>query len=136
MGVSYAGVGSELIVESERGIWKAGKRCPDLRLTRAGSEETTRLYSTISYGKYLVFFVGQSEIQLSFKSVCSYFVLLPKISVDGDKSGYSNGFGGQVKVFLSDDVATEDSFVVVVRPDMYIGYVGEGNGWREYLEQV
>ncbi|KAI0376982.1 FAD binding domain-containing protein [Hypomontagnella monticulosa] len=137
MGVSYDGVGSDLIAESERGIWKAGKRCPDLRLTEIEGEKATRLYSTLSYGKYLVFFIGGlNDNRLSFENVCSYFILLPSGSAGDYKNGEGNGFESRINVFSSDVVNTGDHYTVVVRPDMYIGYVGEGDGWKEYLERI
>ncbi|KAI0839474.1 FAD binding domain-containing protein [Hypoxylon sp. FL0890] len=135
MGVSYDGVGSELIRESERGIWKAGKRCPDIWLTRAGGE-ATRLYSMVSYGKYLVLFLGEQDIQTFLKNITTYFILRPNNAGQNEANGHSNGLKDQVDVFLSDIVTAEDNFVVVVRPDMYIGYVREGDGWKGYLEQL
>ncbi|KAI1455481.1 FAD binding domain-containing protein [Annulohypoxylon moriforme] len=135
MGVSYDGVGSELIVESERGIWKAGKRCPDIWLTPIGSNSATRLYSVISYGKYLVFFLGESDVQALFGNICTHFILRPSDAAQPGTNGYNKGSNNQAGVFSSDVVAPEDNFVVVVRPDMYIGYVGEGDGWKGYLEQ-
>ncbi|KAI1086361.1 FAD binding domain-containing protein [Rostrohypoxylon terebratum] len=138
MGISYDGVGSELIAESERGIWKAGKRCPDIWLAPVGSNETIRLYSIISYGKYLVIFLGKQDVQMLFGSICTYFILRPSDGAQMETKGHDKGSNNEtsVSVFSSNAVATEDDFVVVVRPDMYIGYVGEGDGWKKYLEQV
>ncbi|KAI2464393.1 FAD binding domain-containing protein [Annulohypoxylon bovei var. microspora] len=136
MGVSYDGVGSELIAESERGIWKAGKRCPDIWLTPIGSNEATRLYSILSYGKYLIFSLGEQDVQTLFGDICTYFILRPSDEAQTGTNGHSNGSKDQLSVFSSDVVTVEDNFVIVVRPDMYIGYVGEGDGWKGYLEQI
>ncbi|KAI0894343.1 FAD binding domain-containing protein [Annulohypoxylon nitens] len=138
MGVSYDGVRSELIAESKQGIWKAGKRCPDIWLAPIGSKETIRLYSIVSYGKYLVIFLGEQNVQALFGNICTHFILRPSDGTRTEIKGYANGSNSEasISIFSSDAVATEDNFVVVVRPDMYIGYVGEGDGWEEYLEQV
>ncbi|KAI8960216.1 FAD binding domain-containing protein [Daldinia sp. FL1419] len=136
MGVSYDGIGSELIADSERGIWKAGRRCPDIQLCRDGTEEVLRLYSIISYGKYLVLFIGRSGTAQSLGDVCTYFVLRDRNSVQDPTNGHGNGLQGEAHVFSSDVVTAEDDFTVVVRPDMYIGYVGNGDGWKQYLGQV
>ncbi|KAL7621635.1 hypothetical protein AAE478_008962 [Parahypoxylon ruwenzoriense] len=137
MGVSYDGVGSELIAESEQGIWKAGKRCPDVWLTRIVTGEVVRLYSMVSYGKYLIFAVGGREgFQSLFKDICVYFTLLSKSSTYTGTNGQDVEPNGEASIFSSEFVTSEDNFVVVVRPDMYIGYVGEGDGWSEYLEQL
>lgn len=138
MGVSYDGVRSELIAESEQGIWKAGKRCPDIWMAPIGSKEAIRLYSIVSYGKYLVIFLGEQNVQALFGNICTHFILRPSDGARTEIKGYANGSNSEasISIFSSDAVATEDNFVVVVRPDMYIGYVGEGDGWEEYLEQV
>ncbi|KAI1409841.1 FAD binding domain-containing protein [Hypoxylon sp. FL1857] len=136
MGVSYDGIGSELITESERGIWKAGRRCPDIWLTQAEKHEAFRLYSEIAYGKYLVLFLGRQDIRIVHRNICTYFFLRPKDGGENESNGHSNGSEDQVHVFSSEVVTAGDNFVVVVRPDMYIGYVGEGDGWKGYLEQL
>lgn len=128
MGVSYDDMGSELISESERGIWKAGKRCPDLLLQRPEEDHPRRLYSRIDYGRYLVLAVGnERKHETSWGGIATHFELLPEDSVVKDDSGTT---------FTSELVSTEDKFTVVVRPDMYIGFVGEGDGWMDYIREV
>ncbi|KAI1391856.1 FAD binding domain-containing protein [Hypoxylon trugodes] len=137
MGVSYDGVGSELITESERGIWKAGKRCPDIWLNRIGNDEAIRLYSIIPYGKYLVLFLGEQDVQTSsFRNICTYFALYSRDVAKMATNGHKNGSDNKIETFSSDIVTGEDRFAVVVRPDTYIGYVGESDGWKKYLEQL
>lgn len=137
MGVSYNGVGSKLITESEQGIWKAGQRCPDIWLTNARTNETMRIYSMVQYGRYLVLSIGtQWDTEAWFKDICSYLTLVPTSSSKVGTDSRSHGFSDENNTFSSDLVDIEDDFVVVVRPDMYIGYVGEGVGWRTYLEQL
>ncbi|KAI1803974.1 FAD binding domain-containing protein [Daldinia bambusicola] len=136
MGVSYDRIGSELIEDSEQSIWKAGKRCPDILLLRDETNEVVRLYSTTSYGKYLVLFVGGSEVIQSFKNICTYLILRPSTSEQTPMNGHNSGSQDEVRTFSSDAVAIDDNFTVVVRPDMYIGYVGKGDGWKQYLGQL
>ncbi|KAI1483497.1 FAD binding domain-containing protein [Daldinia eschscholtzii] len=136
MGVSYDGIGSELIQESEQSIWKAGKRCPDIQLVCDGTDNVIRLYSIASYGKYLVLFVGGSEVVQAFEDICTYIILRPSSSVQTPVIGHNNGFQDEARIFSSDAVAINDDFTVVVRPDMYIGYVGKGDGWKQYLGQL
>lgn len=132
MGVSYDGLGSELITESERGIWKAGKRCPDIYLTRVGKKDPERLYSLVSYGRFLIFTIGGQQSDHSFSDISTYFTLLPE-KTEGASTTDTVVEDG---VFSSDVVSGGERFVVVVRPDMYIGYVGDGDAWKEYLAEV
>ncbi|POS77458.1 hypothetical protein DHEL01_v204151 [Diaporthe helianthi] len=133
MGVSYDEVGSELIHVSSRGLWIAGKRCPDLEITPATSESqgaVTRLYSIVEYGKYLVLSVGGSLDHGStsnFEDIARVLILLPESSATSPPTG---------ETFRSGLIGSNESFTVVIRPDMYIGYVGTGNGWRDYLATV
>ncbi|KAI1658649.1 FAD binding domain-containing protein [Daldinia decipiens] len=136
MGVSYDWTGSELIEDSEQNIWKAGKRCPDIQLIGVGTNEVVRLYSITSYGKYLVLFVGESGVLQSFRDICTYLILRAGASVQAPVNGHSNGSQDEPRIFSSDIVTTQDNFIVVVRPDMYIGYVGKGDGWKQYLGQL
>ncbi|KAI1472619.1 FAD binding domain-containing protein [Daldinia caldariorum] len=136
MGVSYDGIGSELIEDSEQSIWKAGKRCPDIQLVRDGTNEMIRLYSIALYGNYLVLFVGGSEVVQSFRDICTYLILRTGTSEQTPTDGYNNGSQDEVRIFSSDAVTIDDNFTVVVRPDMYIGYVGKGDGWKQYLGQL
>lgn len=132
MGVSYDEVGSELIHVSSRGLWIAGKRCPDLELAPVADapKEATRLYSIVDYGKYLVLAIGgQAEEQgtSNFKDVARVLSLLPAASGAPRPSG---------EAFRSGVIGPDESFTVVIRPDMYIGYVGDRNGCRDYLATV
>lgn len=117
MGVSYDGLGSELITESEKGLWKAGKRCPELFLKRSRVEETIRLYSMLNYGNYLVLSIGGSghhEYKGELSGPSTPLRLLPP----GSASESSDD-----SVFTSELVSSDDHFTVIVRPDMYISEV-------------
>lgn len=120
MGVSYDGTGSELITESAAGLWKAGRRCPELFLNRAADGQAVRLYSMLDYGKYLIVSVGSGaggpghEYHGQLNGPAVHLRLLapgstPEASDD--------------TVFTSEIVNPDDDFIVVVRPDMYIGEV-------------
>lgn len=128
MGVSYDDVGSELITESERGLWRAGKRCPEIFVTRPGDEKAISIYSKIVYGKFLVLSIGgKGQSQPAARSYAVHFTLLSPGENEGESAG---------EVFTSETIQPEDDFVVVVRPDTYIGYVGQGNEWEDYLAQI
>ncbi|KAH8883578.1 FAD binding domain-containing protein [Thozetella sp. PMI_491] len=139
MGVSYDGTGSRLIVESERGIWKAGKRCPDVLLTPRGARDARRLYSMVPYGRHLVLRIGSEQgCRCCFKDVATHYTLArPDAAALVAANNHAAAQPGPSPwVFESDMVGPEDSFVVVVRPDMYIGFVGEGDAWKDYLGLV
>ncbi|KAK8094772.1 hypothetical protein PG997_001457 [Apiospora hydei] len=137
MGVNYDGLDSPLIAASEQGIWKAGKQCPDLELMPCFSTRLERgelrLYAmvthTINYGSFLLLDVGT-------KSHDAYAFY------GGGRVGESAGEGNagftkpELEAFESEVVNPEDSFTVVVRPDMYVGYVGDKEGVMAYLTKV
>ncbi|KAH6898964.1 FAD binding domain-containing protein [Thelonectria olida] len=138
MGVSYDGMSSPLVKESHHDIWKAGHRCPDIVIKPASGAADTRLYTVASYGKFLVLFIGQHpEASFEYESAAvSYHV-----SAAGDqRQGESEAEPVTTTVgkrFTAQWVKPEESFVVVVRPDMYIGYVASGDdSWKDYLREV
>ncbi|KAK6848811.1 hypothetical protein PG995_012644 [Apiospora arundinis] len=128
MGVSYHEIASCLIVESERGIWKAGRRCPDLVLAspRFADEGQRWLYSLARYGRFLVLAIGASPNDLQslqrFRHAADIFVLTARDGCDSavDTSGTEDSCKGAL-TFASDLVVSGDPFTVLVRPDMYIG---------------
>ncbi|KAM3547942.1 hypothetical protein MY1884_009377 [Beauveria asiatica] len=130
MGVSYEAYGSPLVEQSEHGIWKAGFRCPDMVIKplSAGGEEK-RLYSEVSYGKYLLLSVGkaQAAAKESALPVTRYSILSAGASPDATA----------VNTFTGDWVAADDVFYVVVRPDMYIAFVSESlDACESHLNKV
>ncbi|CAN8101412.1 unnamed protein product [Discula destructiva] len=129
MGVSYDAVGSELIAESTSGLWKAGKRCPEV-FFQNGENEPTTLHSMVKYGKFLILSIGgksQDDGSPHFSDNAVHLTLLPTGGHSDDSEG---------PVFTSDIILPDEKFVVVVRPDMYIGYVGQGNGWKDYMSRI
>ena len=140
MGVAYHGLGSSQVVESQQGIWMAGKRCPDLVVVAlAGAAEALpqRLYSTVRYGRFLILQVGgASRVQVfdPFRDAADVFALVAR----GDSIDSNNAYGvDNIRTFVSGgQVAPGEHFTVVVRPDMYIGYVGGEDGAAEYLGKL
>lgn len=133
MGVSYQGLGSALVAESEHGIWKAGARCPDVVVELAG-KGSSRLYRETTYGKFLVLLVGgggggHEDARVGHEDVAVVRRALPR--------GAPGSAGEEAPCFLADWVGAGDVYSVVIRPDMYVGYVGDdAGGCRRYLEQV
>lgn len=141
MGVAYGAVGSCLIAESERGIWRAGSRCPDLTLTSrnlADGQRQQRIYSLAQYGRFLVVVVGgasNGDVQAlqQFRHVADVLVLVHP--AEGAMEGAIDDDGSS-RALASDLVAPADSFTALVRPDMYIGYVGDTEGVQQYLSNL
>ncbi|KAK7943567.1 FAD monooxygenase [Apiospora aurea] len=142
MGVAYSALGSRLIVDSERGIWKAGRRCPDLtlasrRLADDQLQQQRRLYSLARYGRFQILAIGGASNGLHafqrFRHAADMLALVSAAEVGAFGGGQDDSAGSCPTTYASDLVAAGDSFTVLVRPDMYIGYVGEAEGAAEYL---
>lgn len=131
MGVAYDGSGSALVTESEHGIWKAGRRCPDIVLSTPGyPEKSRRLYSTLAYGFSIVSCVGALKEDWSrFDGKTSMYRLVPVASSTGTEEKMS-------QTFECSEIHPDERFVVVVRPDTYIGYVGTESSAAAYLSQT
>ncbi|KAK1964630.1 putative monooxygenase [Colletotrichum sublineola] len=140
MGVAYNGMGSPLIRESSRGIWTAGRRCPDLYLTPATEKEPRRLYDLLSskYGQHLVLKIGRQADGLALprdlQDLTRLFQIAPREATATRGTGLDES--SATESFTADWAAEEDDFTVIIRPDMYIGYVGHGEGWRDYLSYL
>jgi phenol 2-monooxygenase len=138
MGVSYDGMASPLVKESQHDIWNSGHRCPDIIIKPISGTEDTRLYTVASYGKFIVLFIGQHpEASFEYGSVAGSY----HVSAAGDQRQVESEAEAETmtvgKRFTAQWVKAEDSFVVVVRPDMYIGYVASGDdSWKQYLDEV
>ncbi|KAH7137200.1 FAD binding domain-containing protein [Dactylonectria estremocensis] len=118
MGVSYDGLASPLIKESEHDIWKAGHRCPDIIVKAASSAASTRLYAEASYGKFLVLLIGKHpESAFNYSSIADVYHILPseEQAEPGQEVQSQTTEGNR---FTADWVKSDDSFVVVVRPDI------------------
>ncbi|KAF4432195.1 phenol 2-monooxygenase [Fusarium acutatum] len=131
MGVNYCEFATPLIRGTDLGIWKPGYRCPDVEITES-SGKTSRLYENVSYGDFIVLAIGR---RLSAISVSApVYSILPDGSTNGHVECHQNRDGD--KDFTADWVKNEDPAIVIVRPDMYVGYVGtfEDGAWKGYLD--
>ncbi len=129
MGVSYDNLGSSIVIESDRGIWKAGKRCPDILVSRAGIHDAEqRLYSTIPYGKFVILQLGTARTPISsFEEEAVHFNLLPRGAQYQKTDDPTETWLSDEQVFPPNVKSGEDGLVVIVRPDLYIAYVGNGD---------
>lgn len=132
MGVAYDGMGSPTVEESEHGIWKAGKRCPDIVLSTPDSDGDVRLYSQVTYGKYLILAIGNHPEQaLAHEDVAVLFSILPSSATA------ESVVTSKARTFTADWAEAGESYAVVVRPDMYIGYVGADiESCQRYLDRL
>lgn len=130
MGVAYDQTGSSLVHASSNGIWRAGERCPDIYLTAVSSGKPQRLYSIMSYGQTLFVSIGGHQgDDFKGKDNVKLLTILPA-------SGREDGCVDSTATFRSDYVAQGEAFVVVVRPDLYIGYVGNQQEAGFYLRRI
>ncbi|KAI1049064.1 hypothetical protein LB506_004690 [Fusarium annulatum] len=131
MGVNYSEFATPLIQGTELGIWKPGYRCPDVVMT-GSSGKTSRLYENVSYGDFIVLAIGRRLAAISASA--PVYTILPNGSTNGVVECHQNRDGN--KDFTADWCKNEDSAIVIVRPDMYVGYVGtfEDEAWEEYLD--
>lgn len=131
MGVNYGEFVTPLVQGAELGIWKPGYRCPDVEMTES-SGKTSRLYENVSYGDFIVLVIGRRLPAISVSA--PVYTILPNGSTNGYVDSHQNRDGD--KDFTADWVKNENSAIVIVRPDMYVGYVGtfEDEAWEEYLD--
>ncbi|KAG8426055.1 hypothetical protein J3459_008457 [Metarhizium acridum] len=130
MGVTYRESGSPLVRASEHGIWTAGNRCPDMVLKKTDGAETW-LYTETTYGKYLVLHIGGTPApDFGFSDVVTHYTIRPaseSAAAGGDSS----------RTYTADWASKDDPFVVVVRPDMYLGFVGgSADEAKAYLKDL
>lgn len=139
MGVTYRDLASPLVRASQHGIWNAGDRCPDVRLTLPNGGETW-LYSVVTYGKYLILSLGGAlSVEEKYEGIATTYTILAAPGASPTTDVAENGVGseefGAGSVFKADWLAAEESAVVVVRPDMYIGFVSvDTTSWKDYFQ--
>lgn len=139
MGISYEGLSSPFVQESSHGIWRAGYRCPDFVLTN-GSGNKRWLYQIVSYGKFIIITVGADTGAPSrLPNLATKITLLPECA-DGGGSEKSASALEQNNTYTADWLKGDKSYVVAVRPDMYVGMVDESLdkvcSWLEKLERI
>ncbi|KAB8258126.1 FAD binding domain-containing protein [Aspergillus pseudonomiae] len=137
MGVSYSST-TPLVVDSSYGDFTAGNRCPDLWVTKlplgssqANAEEQsqTRLYELFGYGRFKVLFIG-NEKPASFDQA----IELQQKAEIWHIHNQDHRLTTLTHEFRAEWVKSDEGAVVVVRPDLYIGYVGKD--WVQYLASV
>ncbi|KAK8087325.1 FAD binding domain containing protein [Apiospora phragmitis] len=159
MGVAYDEMNSLLVVASERGIWKAGTRCPDLRLhpcfPYAKTVDDHRLYQVArryGYGRFLVLVLGNkmnyaqafrnrfgqaaNVVNLMWRGLAWAIYAATKGRSSAKHSTCAIRRARGQRAYGSAEVEPSDSFTVVVRPDMYIGYVGDKEGVLAYMAKM
>ncbi|KAI6755956.1 hypothetical protein HG530_011692 [Fusarium avenaceum] len=115
MGISYENLLSPAIRDSNYGLFTAGRPCPDLYLTLDGQLNTSRLYSMVEYGKYLVLAIGDQplpKVKLS-KSVV-WLSIQAQTNVGKPTANLGN------KTYCTNFVSQNDKYTVIVRPDMLL----------------
>ncbi|OJJ97395.1 hypothetical protein ASPACDRAFT_53633 [Aspergillus aculeatus ATCC 16872] len=146
MGVSYL-PSTPLVKTSSHADFVAGSRCPDLwvtslpptRLFAAAVENPevakwepskTRLYEIFQYGKFKVFFLGKdAPTEWEYQAV-----KLQQKAEFWNVHALSQRVTSLVYEYQAEWVDDAHEAVVVVRPDLYVGYVGQD--WVQYLEEV
>lgn len=137
MGVSYSST-TPLVVDSSYGDFVAGNRCPDLWITKlpvgssqANAEEQSqaRLYELFGYGKFKVLFIG-NEKPASFDQA----IELQQKAEIWHIHNQDRRLTTLTHEFRAEWVKSDEGAVVIVRPDLYIGYVGKD--WMQYLASV
>lgn len=139
MGITYQGLPSPAIRESERGMWIAGHRCPDVLLTNSRGEDKW-LYNLVSYGKFYILSIGgRSKSPAPLPEAAVLYDVLPHGSCSEMTGKLSRSQFEKRHTFSAQWLVPQDTCIVVVRPDMYIGVVDtsfDGIGdWFEALKQ-
>lgn len=139
MGVAYNGLSSPLVRESTRGIFEAGKRCPDLWLQDFRSKISSRLYQKLRYGRYVLLLVGitisiELENRPEFLSVLRLRPLQPLgvgtervEDITDEQLDLTNTFGCSW-------VKLQENYAVLVRPDCYIEYAADMELVMQHIE--
>lgn len=135
--MSYEGAGSETLVKSSRaGLWVAGQRCPDLILESKSLKGPRRLYSLVTYGQWLVLAIspGHDVTRKSQSQSVQRMTIIPASETSPDQAeGTAQSQDSSSLVYHCAALDPGDSFVVVVRPDMYVGYAGDVSVAEGYL---
>ncbi|KAJ3484330.1 hypothetical protein NLG97_g7080 [Lecanicillium saksenae] len=122
MGVCYEEAAGASIRTSQRGIWTAGRRCPDVELRTVSGSEGTRLYRHVTYGKFIIISVGKQQPRSSaFTTLSLRIDILPLSAKVGNQCDLDDV--GLCETHCSKRFKAswveEESYAVLVRPDMF-----------------
>ncbi|KAF2087670.1 putative monooxygenase [Saccharata proteae CBS 121410] len=123
MGVNYP-LGSQVVQGKASGIFVPGHRTPDVYLHCRKSGETKRLYTLVSYGKFIV--LSLKGISWTPPTTASEYVETWYVSeaVDSPASEPTNAFARMTADGADAAVDVGNEEFIVIRPDMYTGYGG------------
>ncbi|KAH5396620.1 hypothetical protein HBI47_222160 [Parastagonospora nodorum] len=140
MGVQYSNLESPLVRESEKGVWKAGHRAPDLWLHDKKTQDSIRLYQKMTYGRYMFILVQSTKM---IKVTRPEFMTMVRLD-----SLRSMGVGmereaekDEGKTTLAKEalgcalIKKGEEYAVLVRPDCYVEFVGEVDEGITYIAQ-
>lgn len=141
MGVKYSGLQSSLVVESERGIFRSGERCPDLWLQGTAPEGTQRLYQRLVYGRYSLLCInGMADTPAMKVNETRFLIVIPLKPLEALRVGVVNeggcvqGDSKMLRAYGCSWVKKGENYAVLVRPDCYIEYVDEQEKVSQYLK--
>jgi len=140
MGVQYSDLDSPLVRESEKGVWKAGHRAPDLWLHDKKTQDSIRLYQKMTYGRYMLVLVQSAR---AVKVLRPGFITTLRLD-----SLRSLGVGMEREPDKDEEKTTCDKeafgcawvkkgeeYAVLVRPDCYVEFVGEVDEGIAYVSE-
>jgi phenol 2-monooxygenase len=140
MGVQYSNLDSPLVRESEKGVWKAGHRAPDLWLHDKKTQDSIRLYQKMTYGRYMFILVQSTK---KIKVTRLEFMTMVRL-----ESLRSMGVGMEREAEKDEEKTTLDKeafgcalvkkgeeYAVLVRPDCYVEFVGEVDEGITYIAE-
>ncbi|ELR23151.1 FAD-dependent oxidoreductase, putative [Acanthamoeba castellanii str. Neff] len=134
MGVAYPEGVTPLVAGTAQGIFVPGHRAPDVFLHEEG-EEPQRLYSARKYGKFLVLSLRGRSWAPPKDAKWAGFVDTWDVSGAPEKAPEADrAYACISNVPDKTSVEAGEAAFVVIRPDMYTGYVGEDV--RGYLGKV
>ncbi|PYH87525.1 monooxygenase [Aspergillus ellipticus CBS 707.79] len=128
MGVAYPPT-TPLVHDSKHGDFTAGHRCPDVWVTElpATSHHPTldeparrRLYELFGYGKFKVLFIGKQDPAAFEAQAIEWQQQVEVWHIHSQNERLST----LIHEYSADWVTPDEEAVVVVRPDLYVGYVG------------
>lgn len=112
----------------DAGPFVPGFRCPDLNLERVDGS-TTRLYQVLSYNTFCVLRVNNGDIQIPEEAApfCDVWdLIVDEKATDGHAEQNGHVVNGNPKrLYYSSAPLPSWVSGIVVRPDAYVGYVGE-----------